>query len=71
MVFNIALRRPTFKAVVESQIVIPRQSLSHDDTLVTQIHDLDSNIIYRTVSCTISLQNQLMTRKIHLNLLWH
>ena len=71
MAFNIALCRPVFKAVVESQIVIPQQSLSHNDTLVTQIYDLASNIIYRIVSYTISPQNQLMARKIHLNLLWH
>ena len=70
MVFDITSRGPIFEVVVGSQIVVSQQSLPHNDTPVTQTHDLDCNIICRTVSYAIPPQNQLVMRKTHLNLLW-
>ena len=70
MVFNITPRKPVFRVIVGSQIVVSQQSLPHNDTPVTRTHDLGSNIICRTVSYAIPPQNQLVMRKTHLNLLW-
>lgn len=71
ILFSITLRKPVFRTIVESRVMIPQKSLSYNDTFVTRIHDLDSDIIYWTVSCTISPQNQLIAKKIHSNLLCH
>ena len=51
--------------------MVPQQSLPHNDTLVTRIHDLSSNTICQTTSYVVLPQNQLVIRKIHSNLLWH
>ena len=80
MTFDITTRRPIFKVVVGSQIVVlptippsylstKKNSLLHNNTPVTQTHDLDSNTICRTMSYAILPQNQLVMRKIHSNLL--
>ena len=71
MAFNITLHEPVFRVVVWSQIVVPQQSLSHNDTPVTQTHDLGSDTIFRAVNCVIPPQIQLMMRKTHSNLSWH
>ena len=69
MVFDITPCGPIFRVVVGSQIMVPQQSLSHNDTPVTQTHDFDSDTICRIVSCAILPQNQLVMRKTHSNLL--
>ena len=71
MAFGITSRGPTFRVVVGSQIMIPQQSLPHNDIPTTQAHDLGSDTICRTVSYAIPPQNQLVMRKTHSNLLWH
>ena len=68
MTFNITLHEPVFRVVVWSQIVVPQQSLSHNDTPVTQTHDLGSDTIFWAVNCVIPPQIQLMMRKTHSNL---
>ena len=71
MKFDITPRGSVFRMIVGSRIVVPQQSLPHNDTPVTQIHDLSSNTIGQTVSYAIPSQNQLMMRKTHSNFLWH
>ena len=52
MTFNIRPRELVFfRMIVESRIVVPQQSLPHNDTLLTRIHDLISNTICQTTSC--------------------
>ena len=53
MVFNITPRKPVFRVIVGSQIVVSQQSLPHNDTPVTRTHDLGSDTICWTVSNVI------------------
>ena len=71
MTFDITPHGPVFRMIVGSRIVVPQQSLPHNDTLVTRIHDLSSNTICQTTSYVVLPQNQLVIKKIHSNLLWH
>ena len=71
MKFDIMPWGPVFRMIVGSRIVVPQQSLPHNDTLLTRIHDLISNTICQTTSYVILPQNQLVIRKTHSNLLWH
>ena len=71
MKFDITPRGSVFRMIVGSRIVVPQQSLPHNDTLLTRIHDLISNTICQTTSYVILPQNQLVIRKTHSNLLWH
>ena len=45
MTFDITPCGPAFRVVVGSQIVVPQQSLPHNDTPVTRIHDHGSDSI--------------------------
>ena len=55
-------RKPIFKVIAGSQIMVPQQSLPHNNTLVIWTHDLGSDIICRTMSCVIPPQNQLVMK---------
>ena len=70
MAFDIKPHGLVFRVVVGSEIVVPQQSFSHNDTPVTLTHDFGSDTICWTVSCAILPQNKLVMRKTHSNLLW-
>ena len=55
--FNIAPRGPIFRVVVGSQIMVPQQSLPHNDTPRTRTHNPSSNTICQIVSNVILPQN--------------
>ena len=71
MAFNITSHERFLEWLQGVKLWSPQQSLLHNDTPVTRTHDLDSDIIYWTMSYAIPPQNQLVMRKTHLNLLWH
>ena len=60
MTFNIIPRRPVFKVVVGSWIVVLQQSLPHNDTPSTWTHDLSSYTIYRIVKLSYSTSKPII-----------
>ena len=63
MTFDITPHEPAFRVVVENQIMVPQQSLPHNNTLVTQTYDIGSDTICWTMSYVILPQNQLVMGK--------